>query len=490
LVSAHIVVKGLFRRFWHSPTFTSWASLFVRFSSVVVLLPVVLIRFSPEEVAVWQLFSALFVLALMLDYGLAPNFSRLLSYARAGTALENMTRVSGKPNTDSASPATALERVVAGQAVFSTMRWVYPRLALIVFLLVGVLGTWSLVKPIGQLPHPENAWIAWALVLVTMLITLAGSCYSAALQGMNHIAPMRRWEIAFGSAQVASSVLVLSLSGSLLALVATYQVWAVLSVLRNRALLKRLNFALFDSPATKDSQVIRAGGQSTRRTLISVLSSHGVIQLSGVFYGQAIPAAELASYLLALRLMTMVSQFSQAPFYTKLPELSALHAAGQKGAVVAMAGRGMRIAHWVFLSGALAAAFGAPLLLTLLQSKTSFVTPMVFAVMALGFFVERFGAMHMQVYTLTNHVVAHIGYGVTGLLVCLGTVLLLPTMGLMAFPLSMLLGYALFFVPFALHYSGKLLTRKRWRFERITSIVPILLLLLGLAASVFLGASR
>lgn len=482
-------MKRYFHRFWHSPTFTSWASLLVRFASVVILLPVVLVRFSPEEVAVWQLFSALFVLSLLLDYGLAPNFSRLLSYARAGRALEDMARVSGQSEVGSASPAAARDRVLAGQAVFATMRWLYPRLALVVFLLLGVFGTWSLVKPIGQLPLPQSAWIAWALVLATMLIAVAGGCYGAALQGMNHIAPMRRWDIAFGSAQVASSVLVLSLGGGLLALVATYQVWAVLSVLRNRALLKSLNGELFDSPATKHSQVIRAGGQSTWRTLVSVLSSHGVIQLSGVFYGQAIPATELASYLLALRLITVVSQFSQAPFYTKLPQLTALHAAGQKSEVLVMAGRGMRIAHWVFLAGALAAAFGAPLFLTQLHSKTSFATPMVFAVMALAFFVERFGAMHMQVYTLTNHVVAHIGYGFTGLLVCAGTVLLLPTMGLLAFPLAMLTGYMLFFAPFALHYSGKLLKGTRWRFERINSIIPISLLLLGLAASVFLGAA-
>lgn len=474
-------VKQRLGLLWHSPTFTTWGSLLVRFASVVLLLPIVLVRFSAEEVAVWQLFSALFVLGLMLDYGLAPTFTRLLSYARAGMALEDMGRVTSDRTGMAPSAARAIK---SAQGIFSTMRWLYPRLALVVTLLLAILGTWSLNKPIHQLQDPTSAWIAWSLVVVTMLASIWGSCFGGALQGMNQIAPMRRWDIGFGAAQVTTSMLVLGLGGGLLALVAVYQVWAVLGVARNRALLKRLHGELFSRRVELDRRVLRAAGPQTWRSLVSVLSSHGVTQLSGVFYGQVIPAADVASYLLALRLITVVSQFSQAPFYTKLPNLAELHAAGETQQVLLVATRGMRIAHWVFVGGALAAAFGAPLLLVLLKSKTAFVPPHVFAVLALAFFLERFGSMHMQLYSLTNHIVTHIGYGVTGAVICVGTIGLLPVCGLLAFPLAMLLGYALIFCPFALHYSSKAVPLEFMRFERKTSAFPIALLLVGLTISI------
>src|SRR6202012_3480933 len=104
--------------------------------------------------------------------------------------------------------------------------------------------------------------------------------------------------------------------------------WAVINALLNRLLLVRLFPALMHLPARRDAAVLRALWPATWRSGIGVLASHGIIQSSGLVYSQLAPAADLASYLLALRVVTMVSQISQAPFYSKLPRMAALQASG------------------------------------------------------------------------------------------------------------------------------------------------------------------
>ena len=472
-------MKTLGWRLWHSPTFTTWGSLGVRLASVVLLLPFVLVRFSPEEVAVWQLITALFMLGLILDYALAPTFTRLMSYARAGLAPAQMGKLLPGAGRGAVDTAAADASMVA---VFGTMRWLYPRLAVLVLALLSTLGTWGLVTPINHLSHPAAAWLAWCIVLISFYVALWGGCYSAALQGMDSIAPVRRWEIAFGAVQVSNCLVVLWLGGGLLQLIATYQVWTVIGVLRNRFLLSRLHPALTAAPRRPDPAVLDAARSPAWRSLAGVLFSQGVIQFSGIYYAQTLPAAEVASYLLGLRLIMIVSQFSQAPFYTKLPNMAQLHAAGQPAAVLRAAASGMRRAHWVFAAGAVLAALVSPWMLGLVHSRTAFLPAPTFALLALAFWFERLGAMHIQLYSLTNHVLWHIANGVTGLSMCLITVVLVPVLGLMAFPLAMALSYLGFYCPFALIHSRRAFVPKLWRFERGVSVGPLALLLFGLGA--------
>ena len=49
----------------------------------------------------------------------------------------------------------------------------------------------------------------------------------------------------------------------------------------------------------------------------------GLTQVTGLFYASLSTSAELASYLITLKLVTTISQFS-APFYSKLPKFSGL----------------------------------------------------------------------------------------------------------------------------------------------------------------------
>jgi len=468
-------MRALSVRLWDSPTFTTWGSLAVRLGSLLVVLPVVLVRFAPAEVALWQLFTTMFMLAMLLDFGLAPTFARLFAYARGGATVADMARMQHDPL---AAPRAADPAVAA--AVLAALRWLYPRMAIGITLALGVLGTLALEKAVSQSNDVHAAWTAWALVLASTGIALWGSAFAAALQGMDKIAVLRRWEVCLGLGQILSSIVVLSFGGELLALVAVYQAWLVVGALRNRWLLKRLHPELFSAPPAPLPMVMKVMWPPAWRSGLGALLSHGVIHASGLVYSQLAPAAEVAAYLLALRLAMLISQFCQAPFYTKLPRMAELQAAGQQAQQLRMAQRGMRIAYWVFVAGALAVALAVDPLLQAIGSRTPFVAPGVWALLALAFFAERFGAMHLQLYSLTNHIVWHIANGVTGMVMIVVAVLAFPRLGPYAFPAAMLFACLGFYCVYAVAHTRAAYKLRVLRFESSTAMPAAAALCAGL----------
>lgn len=460
------------RRLWHSPTLTTWGSLGVRLGGVVLVLPLVLRHFAPPEIAVWQLFASVFMLTLMFDFGMSPTLSRMLAFARGGLPLAAMGDLRSRSMDVAAAPPplTPDAAVQLAARLFSSMRWLYPRLALVAVLLMATLGSLAIQSAVDQTTSPTLTWAAWVLVLTGAYVSFCANAYVACLQGMDNVAALRRWEMLVGLGQIGSCLVVLLAGGGLLALVATYQLWAVLNLIGLRAMAAKLHPTLAAGRAVCDAEVVRAVWPATWRSGLGVLLSQGIIQASGVVYSQLAPAAQVASYLLALRIVTTISQFSAAPFYSKLPHLATLHARGERAEELALAARGMALAQWSLVAGILVVAMGAQPVLSRIHSAIGFVSPDVWAVMGLAFFVERFGAMHLQLYSLTNHIVWHIANAVTGVLMISSSVLLYPMLGLIALPVGMLMAYAGFYSIYAFRKSSKLFGFSFIAFEKRVSL--------------------
>jgi O-antigen/teichoic acid export membrane protein len=290
---------------------------------------------------------------------------------------------------------------------------------------------------------------------------------------MDAIAVTRRWEMLFALAQIATAVVVLLAGGGLLTLVAAQQLWLIAGAVRNRWLLKHLYPNIMANKAHRSPQVLSGLWPAAWRSGVGVLLSQGIIQASGLIYGQMATATQLASYMLALRLITTVSQFSQAPFYSKLPQMAQCYAQGQTAEQLVLAKRGMRLAHWVFVAGCLAVGWLADPLLALVGSKTPFVSREMWWLIGAAFFAERLGAMYLQLYSTTNHIVWHIANGVTGALMLALGVGLYPYLGITAFPLAMLVAYCGFYTWYAIRLSSKAFDFKWLAFERQCALLPI-----------------
>lgn len=468
---------------WSSATLMTWGSLIIRMGGLALLLPLVLTRLETRQVLVWQMLSTITMMVNWTDFGFSPTFSRIIAFARGGGTLTDL--YAAQPSKAKwPSSKDEVERALDIRAVLGTQRAIYRRLIVCAMVIALVFGTSALWKPVSALKHPADGWLAWAFTASAALLTLANGANVSVLTGFDRIATARRVEAGCGVLQLGTTSLVTLAGGGLVAIVSCYSFWLIPMALLNRRYVAQLGLDLAAAGRRGlDKGVLRAVWPAAWRSGIGILMSTGIIQASGLVYAQVAPPQDAAAYLLALRLLTVISQISQAPFYSRLPAMA--HARGKQafGEVVCLAKRGMAMAHWTFVAGALTVTIVAPWALELIGSSVRWPSYSLAALLSLAFFAERYGAMHMQLYSLTNHIIWHIVNGATGVVMILAALALWPLIGEHAIPLAMLIGYLGVCTWYASNLALDSLTLRRWSFEQETALWPGCVLLVGIAAS-------
>jgi hypothetical protein len=206
--------------------------------------------------------------------------------------------------------------------------------------------------------------------------------------------------------------------------------------------------------------------------------SVGITNLTGIIYAQFVASPAAASYLLALRLINVVKDVSMAPFYSKLPLLSMLRVRGDMPSFTKMVKRGMFLSHLVFVTGVICTGLLMDTLLQVIHSDVGFVSNGLWILLGIAFFMHRFGAMHVQVYLSTNHIISHIADGVSGLIIVLCTLVLVRPIDIYAVPIGMIIGYATFYCWYATIHSYRSMNVNFLSFERYSSLLPATLLVI------------
>lgn len=462
-------------------------SFLTRSLSLVLVLPLVLTRLDTADIALWYLFSTIIGLQMLVDVGFTPTFSRVIAFAMGGLAAEELKDLREVKDVSRQRPPDwdTVERIC------STMWTVYSRLTLISFASLSIFGTWALVKPISLSLHSGSSWLAWAIILTVSIFSLLGNIYNSYLQGLNQIALLRRWEIIFSLGAILTSLIVLLLNGGLLGLVAANQGWRIVNILRNRWLSRLVENGQFRSFTYKgkDEVVLSAVWPSAWRSGLGVFMSYGLVQISALIYAQFGSASGVASYLLGLRLIQIVSQFSQAPFYSKLPLLARIRAAGKAKEQIQIVKKGMALSYWVYVIGFAGLGLLGKPLLNLISSNADFPDSMLWCLLGLAIFAERYGAMHIQLYSITNHIIWHIANGVSGSIYIVLTLVLFSHLGVYAFPVALLISYLCFYCWYSARHSYKAFCLEFWRFEKTVMLMPLIAILSYCFVSVILKYS-
>lgn len=461
---------------WESPTLTTWLSLVTRTLGGVLVLPMILRALDPTEVAVWYLFATILGLNLLLDLGLNPTLSRYVAYSKTG-------------NDAGAGPGRP-QATIPLPDLFGAMRTVYGYLGLGAAVLMTLWGTWGLTVPIRRLESPASGYFLWALIVALSPIPFANNLRMAFLNGAGFIAVVRRWDAIFNLFSILSSIIVIQCRLGLIGLVLSTQFWSCITALRVHA--------IFTQCFPRQTWSAKAGWADTRRILADVWPSSWRIgagsllylaaqQSTGLIYARYATKEGLASYLLGLQVMGIVRASSMAPFYTKLPRMATLWAAGRFADMREIAALGMRRAYWTFVLGAVAAGMVGPLLLQVLGTKTLFPSPWLWTAIASCGFMERFGGMHQNVLIAGNQVLTH--KASAGFLVIYAIAMGLTTqlLDVYAFPVAMLVAHGSYFAWYSGIHSYRLMGARFFDFEArcfLPALAAMILLALGMG---FLG---
>ena len=469
--------KNYFDKLWNSPTLMTWLSYSTKALSLFIVLPQVLQEFSPEDIVLWYLFFTIISLQSIADFGFRQTFSRLISYAFKGAKEIGVLK---KDNSDSAINQDDQPNLLLLNNIISTMKFIYLRLTIVAFIFMGVIGSFSMVTPINNTSDIKSSWLCWLIVLFVSCISFYGKIYMNFLEGLNKIALVRRVETLTSIGSIITSIVVLYFAPSLINLVIANQVWIIIVTVRDWYLCYTTDDNFYNKVSKKlpfNKELFKQIWQPAWRSGISGLMSVGLTNITGLIYAQIGTTFEVASYLLALRIINVIKEVSMAPFYSKIPLIAMLRVKNDLSGLINVIKRGMFLSHMVYIVGFISVGLLSGTLLKLINSQVQFVSQPLWILLGLAFFAHRFGAMHMQVYMSTNHIISHIVDGISGVICIISTVLLSNYIGVYAIPVGMLIAYLGFFSWYAAKYSYSSLQVKFWDFEKSTSLVAILILL-------------
>jgi O-antigen/teichoic acid export membrane protein len=451
----------------------TWLSYSTKALSLFIVLPQVLKEFSPENIILWYLFFTIISLQSIADFGFSQTFSRIISYAFNGA---KEIGIYNNRNSNLANSQDEKPNILLLNSIISTMKFIYFRLTIITFFFMGILGTYFMITPINNTSDINGSWISWFIVIIVSCISFYGKIYMNFLEGINKIALVRRVEILTSIGSIVTSIIVLYIAPSLINLVIANQVWVIIVTIRDWYLCNTIYSNLYKRISKKlpfDKLIFIQIWRPAWRNGISGLMSVGLTNLTGLIYAQIGNSIDVASYLLALRIVNQIKDISMAPFYSKIPMLAMLRVKNDLTELIKIVKRGMFISHLVFVVGFIAVGLLSDTLLKLIHSQVQFVSQPLWILLGLAFFAHRFGGMHMQVHMSTNYIITHIVDGITGLIYIAATLILSNYIGVYSIPVGMLIAYLGFFSWYAARHSYSSLQVKFWDFEKSTSLLPI-----------------
>lgn len=444
----------------------TWGSRVARALNIIWVLPLIVTRFSGEEIKLWYSFTAFWTLASVLDLGFNATFIRLLSYSVANKNATNQ------------SEAFAFN----AKELIPVMKLVYGALSLLMILAAG-FAFFFLQKNIAATPNPEDSFLAFLVFGIGSSVFMGGNLFVSTLQGVNKVALVMKWDALSNFGSSVTSILVLSLGGGILELAIAQQFWIVLNVIRNRWLCQKEElYTLYRKVAFHYHTFLKAF-QVAWKSGAGAFMSLGLSQVLALYYSMVSSTETGAAYLITLNILHQVNVFAHAPFYSKLPLLAQLRAKNDIQQLAERAQQGMQWSYVTLLMGFLGIGLFGSKLLELLGSNAQIVSPTVYFAMCIALLVERYGAMHIQIYTTTNHIIWHIANGISGLINLLAVFLLFSKLDVLAFPLGSLAGSLLFYSWYSAKHSYQSLPGSSWAFEKKVWLFPLPILLLFCASS-------
>jgi O-antigen/teichoic acid export membrane protein len=453
----------------------TWMSFVTRASSVFLVLPLMVTRFSSADISLWYLFMTALNFQVLADIGFSSTLIRMFSYARGGLSINELKYVKRSGPEDTVKECN-WDTV---QTIWQVMNSIYIRLGLSLGVFI-IFSSYLLYHPILRSANPTRSTVAWVIIIFTSFIQLRYSTFANYLQGMNQIALVKKWESFLNLLSIITNCLILYLGGDILILVISCQFWMIVNILRDYFLSKNIaggRLKMISTRAKKNKIVFAAIWPSVWKSGVGTLMSVGVLQIINLIIANNGDTKAVASYLLGYNLIRQISTFSQAPFYSRIPALAQFRAQGEMSSFLKLVKRGMTMSYWSFILPAIAAGVFGTYGLRYIHSHINFPSFLLWGCLCFGILLERCGAMHIQIYSTSNKIIWHIVTGVSGSLVIISCLILKPHIGIYSVPVAMILGNLLFYTWYSMYHSYREFNFNFFKLES-KGLIPCLIIML------------
>lgn len=152
-------------RLWNSTVIWSWGFNTLRLATGLILLPLVLSKFSATDYGMYIVFLTLVRFVPIIDFGFAPTIGRFVSYAYGGA--ETLQARGVQKSSETGSPNYAL----LWNLLYTTRR-LYRYMTLIILVILGTWGTFTAESNIHETTSVLVTRLAWLTTLAATLLDI------------------------------------------------------------------------------------------------------------------------------------------------------------------------------------------------------------------------------------------------------------------------------------------------------------------------------
>lgn len=472
----------LFKKVIESPTLMTWGNLLSSSGKLLILTPLILTRYNVDEIAFWYLLLTVNSFVVVVDFGFYPTFSRIVSYVFHG--LNKIVDISKKDNFEgNGKPSWEFM-----EKIYGTINSTYFFLSFFIGIFIFFASFSSVDLIIKRTSNQSVLWYAYSLFLLSVVLAFFARRSDTIIIGTNHVALINRWNIINNLFNSLSSILIVFYGLGIEWLAVNQLFFSLLLIIRNYYLESTICDSRFRSfkMLSFNLDIFKWVWGPTWKSGVLILASTGLTQVTGLIYSSMSTSQELTAYLLTLKLVTTISQFSQAPFYSKLPKFNGLRVKGNLDTLISETAQAIFMSLLVFIVGISLLLFLGDFLLVFIDANTKLESSSFIILMGFVWFFERHHAMHAQIYITTNKIPFYKTAIISGIINVSLIYLLVPKIGVWGFPSSLALSNLVINNWWNVKISLESINQKFIPYFRKSALVPLVLLILLSIIRIFL----
>jgi O-antigen/teichoic acid export membrane protein len=309
------------KRAWRSAMLAGVLGTGIRVGANLLLVPLVLLKLSSGELALWWDFLALGNFGNLADFGFGATIPRIYNYLWAGAddfdaeGLRAAT-TGGQPN------LAGISRVNV------TVRSLYLKISLLAIVLLAIGGTLFLMKPASENGFPQKVWWLWALFIVAISYNLATSHWLLALQGLNRVRELQVAYVWGGLSYVSCAALLLLCHLGLTSMVIATFVKGFIMHGRCRQIYHQVVPKSEHQPAP-DPQIVRKLWPNAYKFGILSIGGYCLANASVLICSQLLGKEITASFGLTAQIGSFLMSFAALWLGVKWPEIAILRTQGR-----------------------------------------------------------------------------------------------------------------------------------------------------------------
>jgi hypothetical protein len=371
----------LLKRVFNTAVAWSWLFNFFRLASGLILLPLVLRKFTTADLGMYYVLLSLSALVPLVDFGFGPTIGRFVGYAMGGAA-SFQTHGLAKPG-NSAAP----NYILLWQLLFSS-RALYRLLVFGLLLILGAWGTYLVEMRIQETSSVLITRFAWLATLFAALFDIYSSWWVVFLRGTNRVVSAARIDVLATVVRlVLAAALLLGGAGLLSVPVGSFVGSLIQRYLARRGCLQLLSG--HPPPKTVESkEILRVLWPNAWRAGMIFVGSYLTVNANTAICLHSLGLLANAQYGLSVQLLNVIAGMAGVWTAVKWPIVAQYHARHDFPEVQRILRPRIWLQSLSFLFMAIVLLLFGPSLLAHFGSGKKVLPPEWFALLALGSFLD------------------------------------------------------------------------------------------------------